>query len=182
MIKHAKTHFLWGGFGVRTILDLYVYHTAYPSLDKEYLRREFTKLGVVQFETCLKELAFSWFGGKEATVELTELEKYIFQSGTYGIAQNRVAIVGGGKDQNLKTIRRRYLFKTLFPSYRIMCGKYPFLKKFPLLLPFMWGYKWFEVLFTRRQRIKSIKQTMQSVDEKQIQTTQKALEITGLQN
>ena len=179
-IRHAKTHFLGGGFGIRMLLDIYVYLTKQPSFDRQYVKAELEKLGLQKFADCLEQLAFIWFDGRESTQEMSALEKYIFQSGAYGIDSNKAAILGAKGETSAKGAQRRYVFKTVFPPFTAMKGKYPFLKKVPFLLPVMWVYKWFEVLFTRRKKFRSTVRNMKKLNEEKFQDVSKILEMTGL--
>jgi hypothetical protein len=59
-----------------------------------------------------------------------------------------------------------------------MCQPYPVLKKAAILLPIMWVYRWFDVLFTRRKNVKAAMNRVQTLDEKSVDTAAKLLEIT----
>lgn len=59
-----------------------------------------------------------------------------------------------------------------------MQERYPILKKAPILLPFYWIKRWFEVLFKRRKNIKNTVNIMQQITNEKVEKYSKILEIT----
>ena len=59
---------------------------------------------------------------------------------------------------------------------------YPILKPLPFLLPFMWIYKWFHVLFARPQKFKHTARNVKSLDKNKLNQTVKIKEITGIED
>ena len=177
LMVHAAKHFAHGGFGVRTVLDFYVYNQA-KQLDREYLKTEFEKLQLTKFADEMEKLANVWFGDATADENSEFIGEYILKSGTYGLTTNSTAINSASANGSVKSAKKRYWFKTLFPSYKNMCQPYPVLKKAAILLPVMWVYRWFDVLFTRRKNVKAAMDRMKTLDEKSVDTAAKLLEIT----
>ena len=177
-MTHTAKHFFNGGFGIRTVLDVYEFNTA-KNLDKEYLKTEFEKLGLYKFTHMVEELAKYWFDDDySATEEVTALSDIILSSGVYGAERNSVMVKNIKKNSNNKHARLKYLFVTLFPKYRTMKILYPFLKYLPFMLPFMWVYKWFEVLLVRRKSIAKFTGNMDSMSEQKVDKFRKVLEST----
>jgi hypothetical protein len=177
LMVHAAKHFAHGGFGVRTVLDFYVYNQA-KKLDREYLEKEFGKIRLTKFAAEMEKLANVWFGDETPDENSEFIGEYILKSGTYGLSTNSTAINSAGVNGSVKKAKSRYWFKTLFPSYKNMCQPYPVLKKAAILLPIMWVYRWFDVLFTRRKNVKAAMNRVQTLDEKSVDTAAKLLEIT----
>lgn len=134
---HTMKHFVGGGTGLRSVLDVFVYLRAKPDLDRDYLTRELDKLGLRPFHEALEDLAAAWFGGKVLDASLQPISEYILGSGTYGFATQKAANVAA----RTRGGRVGYLFARAFPSYRFMVEKYPSLRRAPILLPFYWGYR-----------------------------------------
>ncbi len=177
-VAHASRHFRSGGFGVRTVLDVYIY-TQKTSLNREYLSAEFIKLGLAKFVDVIEKLANVWFGGGAGDEETELLGEYILSSGTYGLAENNAAIKGtDGTTEN--KAKKKYLLRTIFPPYRVLKNLYPVLKKAPFLLPFFWVYKWFNVLFTRPKRFKSTIKNMKKIDREKLQYIDRVLKIVDI--
>lgn len=143
MTVHTMKHFIGGGTGLRSVLDVFIYLRAKPALDRAYLNRELDKLGLRPFHETLEQLAAAWFGGEELSKTLRPISEYILGSGTYGLVSqktvNAAARTRGG--------RVGYVFVRAFPPYRFMAEKYPSLRRVPILLPFYWIYRLLHTLF-----------------------------------
>lgn len=181
-LAHAAKHLTGAGFGVRTVLDVYIFCREKPALDRAYLQEELSKLGLAKFAATMEKLSRVWFDGESADEETELLGEYIFGSGTYGQTKNRALMKGVEKNNSVGKSKRRYIFKTLFPSYNDMVTVYPFLKKAPFLLPFMWIYKWFEVLFKRRGKFRQTVENLRQMQEAEVDLAKKVLEITEISN
>ena len=126
----------------------------------------------------MEKLADVWFGGAESDADTEAIASYILQSSTYGIySNNEVMQVGGIKSK--KKARITYFFKVIFPSYKRMKTSYPVLKYLPILLPFMWVYRWFEVLFTRKENFKKTVNNIKAMDDEKIARIERVKAITG---
>jgi len=65
---------LYGGMGVRLLLDIYIYMKKFhDSLDWDYIKGELEKLGIADFERESRELAMKVFGGGKLTDEEKKL-------------------------------------------------------------------------------------------------------------
>ena len=53
------------------------------------------------------------------------------------------------------------------------------MKYLPILLPFMWVYKWFEVLFTRKENFKKTVNNIKAMDDEKIARVERVKAITG---
>ena len=100
-IVHSAKHFLSGGFGVRTILDIYLYNKKIQ-LDKEKTCKELEILGLKTFEKQVLALAEYWFDNAPSNEQLVELEKYVLASGTYGTVTNSANARATGKNSSEK--------------------------------------------------------------------------------
>ena len=51
MIAHEWKHYVAGGIGIRSLLDIYVYDQKKgASLDRDYIRKELEVMGIAEFE------------------------------------------------------------------------------------------------------------------------------------
>ena len=177
-IVHSAKHFYGGGFGIRTVLDVYFYKNN-VKMNEEYLTAEFKKLGLTKFVTCIEKLANAWFGGVNADEDTEFLGNYILRASTYGTSANGAAMVGVNGKKGRKRAKTAYLLRALFPKYKTMKTIYPILKPLPFLLPFMWVYKWFEVLILRNKKIKNTVNNIKAMDDDKVKDTVKLKELTG---
>ena len=175
-IVHSAKHFTHGGFGIRTVLDIHVYNQA-KTLDREYLNCEFQKLGLAKFVRTMETLSECWFGGKTMDEDMERISDYVIESGTYGVSLNRI-MLNNAKENSVGGSRISYFLKTLFLPYKQMRRRYPILQKAPILLPFYWVRRWFEVLFKRRGNIAKTVNTMQQITNERVDKYSKILQIT----
>ena len=175
-IVHAVKHFTHGGFGIRTVLDIYVYNKS-KVLNKEYLNLEFEKLGLVKFVKVIEKLAECWFATSKMDEDIEKISNFVIESGTYGVNLHNI-MINNVKTNSVKKSTLFYFFKTLFLPYKEMKLRYTVLQKAPILLPFYWVRRWFEVLFVRRKQIKKTVDTMQLITSEEVVKYSKILEIT----
>lgn len=178
-LVHAASHFSGGGFGVRTLLDIYVYNKSVV-MDKVYLYKELEKIRLDVFCRQLEKITAACFENADLDEEGEFLLDYIVGAGTYGNSENSTAISSLSEQNSVPKNRRKYLIKTIFPPFKIMKSKYPILKKVPILYPFMWVWRWFGVAFRRRERIKATVRNTKNISESNLNRVQRILEITQL--
>ena len=173
---HSAKHFTHGGFGIRTVLDVFVYNQK-KELNREYLDKEFEKLGLKKFVKSIELLADCWFGGKPMDDDTKCISEYVMESGVYGISEHR-NMLNNVKEKSVGRSKFSYFWKTLFLPYKQMKGRYPVLKKAPFLLPIFWVVRIFAVLFKRRENIEKTVKNMQSITGEQVAKYSKILQIT----
>lgn len=158
LICHAFKHFLHSGFGIRQVCDIVMFANAYGEMiDWQYLLAQCREIRADQFTAALfaigrKYLVFSedkaclspeW---KAIQVDETALLEDLLSSGVFGksdmgrvhssnITLNAVADQKKGKKPSSWTM----VLKTAFPSAVYMEGRYPWLNKYPFLLPAAWA-------------------------------------------
>lgn len=149
---HLVEHFRSGGVGIRFVMDVYVYNRI-ETIDWEYIEGELTKLGLWKFFGHISKLAQKWFGEGESYTEeevvmLDKIAAYIVANGTFGTARNHAAVAVA------KSGRGKFLLQTLFPNLKNMQSMFPWLEKWPILLPYSWVLRGVRSLLFRRKNIK----------------------------
>ena len=140
-VAHMAKHFAAGGCGIRSFLDLHILETL-PH-DEEARAAMIEAGGIAAFHKTAVGLCRRWFGGAYTEDSFLDLaEHFVLYGGTYGSKLNYVAL-----NQGKHGGRFGYLLYRAFPPYRQMVKIYPFLKKCPPLLPFLWIARWFSHLF-----------------------------------
>ncbi|MCQ2505746.1 MAG: nucleotidyltransferase family protein [Lachnospiraceae bacterium] len=151
VIVHAAKHFKSSGLGIRPMGDIYVLNQTYKdSFDRKYINESLASVGLSKFEEKLRTLAYAFFGEEEAKVSDEDMEVF-FQGSTYGKSD-------AGRDYMSKGGNSRiafFLHRTFYP-YSGMCEMFPILRKWPVLLPFAWGYRIIDVLLHRRKNLKMV--------------------------
>ena len=141
MYAHMAYHFLSGGCGIRSLLDLWIMEhrmQLHYSCAEELLK----KAGIYGFAVEMCSIANQCFGNHERDAFSELVLKYIFKGGVYGTRENHIAVQ---KEQVRSSAL--YVWKRLFLPYKIMIIIYPVLKRRPWLLPFGWIARCFSALF-----------------------------------
>ena len=154
MIAHEYKHYSFGGTGLRSLLDTYVYLIKQP-LDMGYVAEETEKLGIREFEENNRSLALHLFNGEELTEADREMLDYILSSGTYGHivhkVENKMRRKGWSK---VRYALHRFIVPVSRknPDYMIYAGAYPFFYRHRILLPLLPFYRTFRAIRNGRLR------------------------------
>ena len=161
ILCHFVKHFLFGGIGVRQVMDIYLCRTKWK-MDDAKLDHLLTELKLAEFAASVEALGAYWFGEAKGAEVTEELGEYILSSGVFGNEEHKVA------NQMLKEKRKQsrvsYFFSRVFLPYRSMCFYYPILKKWWILLPVLWMWRIFYALVFRRKKLKQEMSTLAETD------------------
>lgn len=155
LIAHVAKHYRYGGTGIRTLLDLYIYRKAYTDLDLDYIHGELQKIGLDVFQEKIESIADEWYGG-EFNGEFNSVSAYIISGGVYG-TMNEAFLNEfiNANDEALETEKTKNFIRAIFPDKEIMSIRYPILKKCIFLLPVFWVIRFFETLIRYPVRFKN---------------------------
>ncbi len=181
---HLSKHYRGGGIGIKHVTDVFVCFPMDKALDTDYIEMELKNLHLWEFYTNISETVKVWFEGEEPTEKTDYITDYIFSSGSYGTAETRnigeavtFSKMAGGAEK-LHSYKRIHL---IFPTYKVMTYRNPILKKCPLLLPFMWVWRWFELAFFKRDRVKRKNEKLQQITVEKINSFEDSLKYVGLE-
>ena len=141
MFAHMAYHFLSGGCGIRSILDIWVMEHK-MGISYSCAKALLEKAGLYQFAAEISKLAELCFTQNDRDSFSDSVLKYIFQGGVYGSTENHIAV-----DKSKTGSLAGYAVKRLFLPYKSMVIAFPCLKKAPYLLPFCWVARWMKALF-----------------------------------
>lgn len=182
-VSHFAKHYRDGGIGTKHLIDLWYFLQANPALDSDYLNAELEKLSLKQFYENLRQTLQVWFGSEAFTPVTETISSVILNSGAYGNERAQyiaaAAHYSSAKGSTKKGRRKRILY-LFFPSYKTMCRLYPVTKAVPILLPFMWVWRWISTLLFKRKKVKTRYQETKTVTPEVIEDYQKQLEAVGL--
>ncbi len=140
MLNHGKKHNESGGCGARAVFDFYLLKEhGKASLCEDKMK----EAGVFEFYKSLEKLSALWFSGEEPDSETVDFELHTVMGGTYGSLQNEMS-------DGMKKSGKKYVFSRIFPPYKHMKARYPFLKWIPILLPVMYIWRLIASLFNGR--------------------------------
>ena len=127
-VAHMAHHFMLGGCGVRTVLDLWLLKRA-PDHNEEAVRTLCEQAHLLTFYEGMCRLAEVWFGDAEHDDVTQQSEQFILRGGSYGTQDQRNIGIGatGGR---FATAR-----KMLFTPYADLKKLYPSLDGKPWLTP-----------------------------------------------
>ena len=182
LVTHFARHYRYAGIGIRHATDIYVFMEKHCDLDMDYVNKSFKTLGIYDFFVNVCRMLDVWFGEGECD-EISEfLTNKIFQNGAYGSQRNgkksQALILSKGTD--VAGAKRKKMITLIFPSYKVMCYTYTWLKGRPLLLPIVWIYRIINVLLFKRDRIKLHRNDMKNINKDVIDSYQAELNFVGL--
>ncbi|MBR6694155.1 MAG: nucleotidyltransferase family protein [Clostridia bacterium] len=178
---HFARHYRGGGIGLKHLCDIFVCRDKL-SLDEGYIEGEMQKLGLLDFYKNVCATADALFADGEESEITSLIANTVFESGAYGTAKNiRLSDTARrSKDGNVKKARRSHFWWSLFLPYGIMCIKYPFLKKAPFLLPFMWIVRAVAALFKKNSRTKTELKEIKGLSSDEVKAYIEGLHAVGL--
>lgn len=141
MYAHMAYHFLAGGCGIRSLLDIWVMEHkmgASCSCARNLLERA----GIYKFASEMSRISNLCFTENTQDGFSELVLKYIFSGGVLGTQENNIAVEKTGINNSFV-----YALKRMFLPYKSMVIAYPVLKKAPFLLPFCWIHRWCKAVF-----------------------------------
>ncbi|MCQ2417583.1 MAG: nucleotidyltransferase family protein [Oscillospiraceae bacterium] len=163
LTAHAFKHYDYGGIGIRTLIDNYVYlKSKEKELDWDYISAELQKLHIAGFEQRLRTTSQHVFSPDPiSNPETEEMLDYMFQSGTYGNVSN--VIQREFKMLNARN-KKEYLVRRIFPNMNFYRKNFPVAARYPVLIPFAWLFRLVRAPFKRRESICKELKILQKMD------------------
>jgi hypothetical protein len=159
MMAHAYKHYSNAGNGVRHFMDVFVYLENKPNLDRGYIETELDRLGILNYESAVKELSETLFdpacrSPKEIEAVLDENNRtllgFCIGAGTYGSLKNLVKkrLQNLTKGEKLTTSRGIRYFWNRFFCLDGLYSDFPKLAKYRCLRPFLYVGRALKILFS----------------------------------
>ena len=183
IFTHLAKHYRDVGIGIKHFVDIFVFLKEKKNLDKKYIEKELEKLELLTFYKNVLNVVDVWFNGKEENEISYFITNKVFSSGAYGTKYNKLMAEALKKSKSLKNqknIRAVYIFQNIFPSYEKMKKRNPILIKMPVLLPFVWILRWFEILFFKKKLIKQKGNEIYNTSGENVKKYQDELNFVGL--
>ncbi len=160
MIAHMAKHMKYSGFGIKMVLDVWIYMKKYGNtLSRSVLNERLCLCGLDEFEKNILSLVEYWFEGGQASEMIKKLARYVFLSGTFGTREqlDSYFMIENSDGANNKYAAKFNSYRhSLFPTFEAMSKRYSILKKYPALLPILWVYRFFEILMFDRRKFKEV--------------------------
>ncbi|HBJ18822.1 MAG TPA: hypothetical protein DDY70_03645, partial [Clostridiales bacterium] len=176
LLAHMSHHFAVGGCGVRPFIDVYLYRRA-AEVDEAVLSALLSDASLTKFAEAVFRLSDAWFAGAPADDLCRRMEAFLFRGGAYGTKQQEMAV-----NRAKKGGRIGFIFRRLFPPFRMLSNRYPVLKKHPWLAPVFCVWRWIETLFGTEARRRTLRswQIMNEVKGETVDDTKDMIEKLGL--
>ncbi len=169
LLYHAYKHMCEGGAGIRSVLDLWIFNRAHPSMDRDAVSLGCEKLGMTKFLSAIERLMGVWFDGNPSDEDSEVLSSYIFEGGAYGTTLQGAemhAVRELSNNTSAGKARWQHLLGRFLLPYPKMRLRYPCLKKLPFLLPLFWVIRWLGVLTPAgRRRLRDRIALIRTMDE-----------------
>lgn len=153
LLLHSFKHFMITGVGIRQTCDIGIWLRAhFCEIDWKRLANELTSVHAVRFAAAQFRLLEQYLGFSFALppdwremTDSTELEPMLadmFDGGVYGSSSlsrlHSSTVVVGTVRASRSGKSRASIVRSIFPKYGYIAGKYPYVKRCPLLLPIGW--------------------------------------------
>ena len=174
-IAHMAKHFVNGGCGIRSFIDLWLIRKNMP-VDEAGLFIMLKKANLLEFYNSSVSLSEAWFSNKKPTELDCSMEEYIITGGVYGSSKNTAAV---RKVQGKS--RGKLLLGLVFYPVEILKEEYPVLNKHPWLMPLYQVKRWFRIFDKeKRQKVVKIYKASGSATEQQVESVAELLEKLNL--
>lgn len=183
LFTHFAKHYRDAGIGIKHLVDLWVYRKNKPDLNEAYIKKELAALQLYDFYVNIINTLSVWFEGREADEKTDFITEIIFNSGVYGTSEAHIlseAVKISKSTKSAKSVKSKKYIDLLFPPYKDMCEKFPFLGKAPFLLPIMWIYRIIFGVAVKREDIKTVIDTVEQMRAEDVNSYQDALNYVGL--
>ena len=174
-LAHLAEHYLEAGSCFRPMMDLFLLEKCCgESLDFSYIDAQFQEIGLLKFAGNIRRLSQAMFSGAPYDETLQMMGNYIVLGAP---VQNAEAAAISAADSTPKAKR---LLRSIFPPYKRMLLRYPFLKKCPILLPFFWIYRAVRLAFTKDERVQRKRERLKNTNRESTDILQQIFKRSGL--
>lgn len=153
-VAHMYKHYLFGGFGIRFLVDTYLIVKKENSVwNRKYIDDKLEEMKLCDFEKLVCSLSFSLLDGKRLDDFQMDFMENTVLTGIYGNDDLKVDKIYEKFVESHKTNSTiKYFFYRLFPSREQMKNIYIQLKDKPYLLLYFYFKRIFERAFSSRKK------------------------------
>ncbi len=183
IFTHFAKHYRDGGIGIRHMTDFFIYLSANPNMDMEYIEYELTKLKLLEFYKNIMKTLSVWFENGKPDKITDFITSRFFENGPNGTYYSQVvagatrSIASAKNNAEMRLKRTLHLF---FLPYRVMKKRYPVLKKAPILLPILWVVRLINIICNKQDEIKKYRNSLKLMTSENISEYKKELNFVGL--
>lgn len=180
LIAHFAKHYRDSGIGIKGVIDLWIYLEKYPDMDMDCIYTELEKLNLKEFYENLLKLLKVWFADGEMDEITSMMTLFIINSSTFGTVKNHMSAKSIRENKNIEDAEKFKYLRHIFPNIKKMKLIFPILDKFPVLLPFFWAYRVVRLVLFRRDKIKTLKQGVDSINLDTVLEYDRHMKLVGI--
>ncbi len=142
LILHLAKHYYGSGVGIRQFIDIWVYSQR-NRINKDYVYSAFKETRMKDFYMNAEKLVNTWLSCGELDPELVKMEEFVFSSGVFGNFENKIinrVKVYQSENQYVSN-SYGYVLRRAFPPLKSLLSYYPYLRKYPFMLPCAWVHR-----------------------------------------
>ena len=124
-----------------------------------------------------------WFGEAAHTEASQLISDRLFAGGVFGTHENSLyssMLKQANNHGSVKKAKALKWLKRVFPKFSGMCQLYPYLEKYPCLLPFMYITRGIMIVLHKRNRFKEYIQEDRIMNDNSVRAYQEMLHKSGL--
>lgn len=183
LFTHYAKHYRDAGVGIRQALDLYVYRKTYLQMNESYIQEKMRLLQLDRFYENTLHMLEVWFGEATHTEASQLISDRLFAGGVFGTHENSLyssMLKQANNHGSVKKAKALKWLKRVFPKFSGMCQLYPYLEKYPCLLPFMYITRGIMIVLHKRNRFKEYIQEDRIMNDNSVRAYQEMLHKSGL--
>ena len=152
LICHAYKHFLYSGIGIRQICDIGMFSRVYGrEVDWNHIWEACQRIHIGYFTAAIFRITHRYLGFdmpevfSDIEVAESDLLEDTFAGGMYGahdidrLHSSTMTLDAVASDRAGK--RRGGVLRSVFPPAEKLQGRFPYLRRYPVLLPVAWGQR-----------------------------------------
>lgn len=174
-IAHMAKHFVNGGCGIKSFLDLWLMekNRNYDTTETKALLK---KGKLTDFAKIAGELSKVWFSGKEHSRVTRLMEEFIFSGGCFGSKETKML-----SEQHKSGGKIKYVLSRIFVPYDELKKQYPIIKKHKFLTSICEICRIFSLVFGKKKKFrKSYLNNLNNVPGEHIDDINFLFESVGL--
>lgn len=179
-VGHYAKHMFSSGTGMRCVADAYVLWKNATEEQKVIINEKLKQKELFTFNEQLVKVAGIWFDGEEDDGTTDDIQAYFIDTSTYG-NEDSVDAIKLMTDSGESISKWEYFKKRIFPGAEYLYERYNVKHKCPLLLPFLWLYRLFSIMFIGKRVAKEVTKT-ENVTKEEIEKSRILYSKLGLLN
>lgn len=167
-IAHMYKHYIFGGFGIRFIVDTYlILKNEAKKMDRSYIDEKLAQMQLADFEKDISSFSFAIMENKELSEKQREFFNTALVYGIYGGNKTNVDEVFRNYQNKNGGSALGYIVSRIFPSAFQMKSMYPVLNKYPVLLGFYYIKRLVEKSISSRKKVLSEVKAVKTINKEQ---------------